>query len=144
MHLWHVDSARQGNRNDCSIVCIYGSALPAVSWRWYRMGDGRLYCQKAGEGWMLMRRRRKKKHPVRKFLRNLLAVLLCIFVVACDFFGVKGYQMYKEAVTEKPISERVEVSDIFPSLFCCYSYSGFIMWEGDIRGLRTYFEVGSQ
>lgn len=55
-----------------------------------------------------MRRRRKKKHPVRKFLRNLLAVLLCIFVVVCVFFGVKGYQMYKEAVAEKPISERVE------------------------------------
>lgn len=48
------------------------------------------------------------KHPVRKFLRNLLAVLLCIFVVVCVFFGVKGYQMYKEAVAEKPISERVE------------------------------------
>ncbi len=35
-------------------------------------------------------------------------VLLCIFVVVCVFFGVKGYQMYKEAVAEKPISERVE------------------------------------
>ena len=55
-----------------------------------------------------MRRRRKKKHPVRKFLQNLMAVLLCIFVVACVFFGVKGYQMYKEEVTEKPINERVE------------------------------------
>lgn len=55
-----------------------------------------------------MMRRRKKKHPVRKFLQNLMAVLLCIFVVACVFFGVKGYQMYKEAVTEKPINERVE------------------------------------
>lgn len=55
-----------------------------------------------------MRRRRKKKHPVRKFLRSLLAVLLCIFVVVCAFCGVKGYQMYKEAVAEKPISEHVE------------------------------------
>ena len=55
-----------------------------------------------------MRRRRKKQHSVRKFLRNLLAILLCIFIAVCAFFGVKGYQMYKEAVTEKPISERVE------------------------------------
>lgn len=55
-----------------------------------------------------MRRRRKKKHPVRKFLRNLSVVLLCIFVAACAFCGVKGYQMYKEAVTEKPVSEHVE------------------------------------
>lgn len=35
-------------------------------------------------------------------------VLLCIFVVVCAFFSVKGYQMYKEAVTEKPINECVE------------------------------------
>ena len=69
------------------------------------MGTGRLDCQKAGEGWMLMRRRRKKKHPVRKFLRNMMAALLCIFAVTCAFFGAKGYQMYKEAVTEKPINE---------------------------------------
>lgn len=54
---------------------------------------------------MLMRRRRKKKHPVRKFLRNMIASLLCIVIVFCAFFGVKGYQMYKEAVTEKPINE---------------------------------------
>lgn len=55
-----------------------------------------------------MRGRRKKKHPVRKMIRNLLASLLCIFVVVCVFFGGKGWQMYKEAATEKPISEHVE------------------------------------
>lgn len=55
-----------------------------------------------------MRKRRKKKHPVRKFFRNMMAALLCIFVVACVFFSAKGYQMYKEAVAEKPVSERVE------------------------------------
>lgn len=57
---------------------------------------------------MLMRRRQKKKHSGRKLLQNLMTVLLCIFVVAIAFFGVKGYQMYKEAVTERPINERVE------------------------------------
>ncbi len=47
------------------------------------MGTGRLDCQKAGKGWMLMRRRQKKKHPVRKFLRNMIASLLCIVIVFC-------------------------------------------------------------
>ena len=48
------------------------------------MGTGRLDCQKAGKGWMLMRRRQKKKHPVRKFLRNMIASLLCIVIVFCE------------------------------------------------------------
>lgn len=30
-----------------------------------------------------MRRRQKKKHPVRKFLRNMIASLLCIVIVFC-------------------------------------------------------------
>ena len=55
-----------------------------------------------------MRRGQKKKHPVRKFLRNMIASLLCIVIVFCAFFGVKGYQMYKEAVAEKSINECVK------------------------------------
>lgn len=55
-----------------------------------------------------MRRKRKKKHPLRMFLLSLLAVLLCVSMVICAFFGVRGYQMYKDAAAEKPVSERVE------------------------------------
>ncbi|MDO4305866.1 MAG: biosynthetic peptidoglycan transglycosylase [Eubacteriales bacterium] len=57
---------------------------------------------------MIMRRRRKKKHSVRKMIISLLAVLFCAFIAVCAFFGMKGYQMYREAVAEKPINERVE------------------------------------
>lgn len=55
-----------------------------------------------------MRKRLKKNHPVRKFFLSLLAVVLCMLFVVCAFFGVKGYQIYKKAVAEKPVSERVE------------------------------------
>lgn len=55
-----------------------------------------------------MRRKRKKKHPVRKFFLSLLVVFLCILSSFCAFFCVKGYRMYKDALTERPINERVE------------------------------------
>ncbi len=55
-----------------------------------------------------MRRKRRKKHPVRKIFVNLFSILLCLLFVACAFYGVKGYQMYDNAVKEKSISERVE------------------------------------
>lgn len=55
-----------------------------------------------------MRKKRKKKHPVRKILISFLAVLFCLLFAVCAFFGVKGYRMYQEAIAEKSISERVE------------------------------------
>ncbi len=55
-----------------------------------------------------MGKRRKKNHPVRKLFLSLLAVVLCILFAVGVFFSVKGYQMYNEAVEEKPVSERVE------------------------------------
>lgn len=55
-----------------------------------------------------MRKKRKKKHPVRKILISFLAVLFCLVFAVCAFFGIKGYRMYQEATMEKPISERVE------------------------------------
>ncbi len=57
---------------------------------------------------MPMRRKRRKKHPVRKIFVSLFSILLCLLFVACAFYGVKGYQMYEKAVAEKPINERVE------------------------------------
>lgn len=55
-----------------------------------------------------MRKKRKKKYPMRKMLLSLLASLFCILFAVCAFFGVQGYRMYQEAIVEKPISERVE------------------------------------
>ncbi len=55
-----------------------------------------------------MKRERRKKHPVRKIFIGLFSALLCLLLVVCAFYGVKGYQMYEKAVVEKPIGERVE------------------------------------
>ncbi|MDO4336742.1 MAG: transglycosylase domain-containing protein [Eubacteriales bacterium] len=55
-----------------------------------------------------MKRKRKRKHPGRKFFISLLALLLCILFAVCAFFGVQGYQMYQKAIEEKTISERVD------------------------------------
>lgn len=35
------------------------------------------------------------------------AALYILLFAVCAFFGVKGYQMYKRAVEEQPINERV-------------------------------------
>lgn len=56
-----------------------------------------------------MRKKRKRKHPVRKFFMSLLALLLCMLFAVCAFYGAQGFQMYQEAIEEKPISGRVEV-----------------------------------
>lgn len=57
---------------------------------------------------MLMRRKRRKKHPVKKVFIRLFSILLGLLFVTCVFFGGQGYRMYQEAIVEKPISERVE------------------------------------
>lgn len=55
-----------------------------------------------------MRRKRKKTHPVRKFFLVLMAVICCMVFAVSIFFGMKGYQMYKHVITDKPVYERVE------------------------------------
>ncbi|XCP84065.1 biosynthetic peptidoglycan transglycosylase [Roseburia hominis] len=55
-----------------------------------------------------MRKKRRKKHPVRKIFISLFFILLCLLFVSCAFYGVKGYRMYDKAVKEKSIRERVE------------------------------------
>lgn len=57
---------------------------------------------------MPMRRKRRKKHPVRKIFVSMFSVLFCLLLAFFVFYGVKGYQVYEKAVEEKPIRERVE------------------------------------
>lgn len=52
--------------------------------------------------------RRKKKHPVRKFFLVLMAIICCTAFSISAFFGMKGYQMYKDVIAEKTVYERVE------------------------------------
>lgn len=51
---------------------------------------------------------KKKRHRLRKIVFGLLMVFLCIVIGIGAFFGVKGYGMYREAITEIPLAERVE------------------------------------
>lgn len=51
---------------------------------------------------------KKKRHRIRKTVFGLLMVFLCIAIGIGAFFGVKGYRMYREAITEIPLAERVE------------------------------------
>lgn len=53
-------------------------------------------------------RRVKKRHPVRKFIFSLLLLFVCMAAAVCAFFGVKGYRMYQDAISQTSIEERVE------------------------------------
>lgn len=49
----------------------------------------------------------KRKHPVRRFIKSMLAILLLIAVAAAVFFGVKGYRMYQDAIAAASLEDRV-------------------------------------
>lgn len=55
-----------------------------------------------------MKNKGKKRHYIRNTIFGLLAVFLCMVSAACSFVGVKGYRMYREAITEKTLDERME------------------------------------
>lgn len=43
-----------------------------------------------------------------KTLRIMISILLVGVLTAGGWFGFQGYKMYQEAVTEMPVSEKVE------------------------------------
>lgn len=43
-----------------------------------------------------------------KFISSVLCIVLCAAVIAGVIFGVQGYNMYRDAVNEESISDRVE------------------------------------
>lgn len=53
-------------------------------------------------------RTKKKRHPVRRTICVLLILMLCAAVSAGVFYGLKGYQMYQDAVSQMSIQDRVE------------------------------------
>ncbi|POP31291.1 glycosyl transferase [Lactonifactor longoviformis] len=55
-----------------------------------------------------MKRKRRKRHPVRKAVLGLLVIFFCTALGAGTVWGMKGYGMYQEALTEKPLDVRVE------------------------------------
>jgi len=57
---------------------------------------------------MPMKKKRKKRHCVIKAIFRLLIVLVCLVLGVGAFFGVKGYEMYQDAIAERTLDERVE------------------------------------
>lgn len=55
-----------------------------------------------------MKKKRKKRHCVIKAIFRLLIVLVCLVLGVGAFFGVKGYEMYQDAIAERTLDERVE------------------------------------
>ena len=55
-----------------------------------------------------MKKKRKKRHCVIKAIFRLLIVLVCLVLEVGAFFGVKGYEMYQDAIAERTLDERVE------------------------------------
>lgn len=51
---------------------------------------------------------RKKRRHIRKAILGLLIFIFCIALGICAFYGAKGYKMYREAIAEKSIADRVE------------------------------------
>lgn len=58
-----------------------------------------------------MKKKRKKRHCVIKAIFRLLIVLVCLVLGVGAFFGVKGYEMYQDAIAERTLDERVEDVD---------------------------------
>lgn len=53
-------------------------------------------------------RTKKKRHPVRRTICALLILMLCATLAVGIFYGVKGYRMYQDAVSQATIQDRVE------------------------------------
>lgn len=53
-------------------------------------------------------RTKKKRHPVRRTICALLILMLCAALAVGIFYGVKGYRMYQDAVSQVSIQDRVE------------------------------------
>lgn len=51
---------------------------------------------------------KKKRHIVRRAVVVILLILLCVTGTAGAFFGIKGYGMYRDAISEMSIEERFE------------------------------------
>lgn len=61
-----------------------------------------------GKDRITMKRNRNKKHRIRKTIFGLLAVIICVILGVSIFYGVKGYGMYRDAISEESLDERVE------------------------------------
>lgn len=54
-----------------------------------------------------MGKKRKRRHRIGKIVFRLLSAVLCMALAAGIFFGAEGYGMYRKAMEEKTLDERV-------------------------------------
>ena len=50
----------------------------------------------------------QRRHPVRRMLCVLLILMVCTVMSVGIFYGVKGYQMYQDAISLMPLNDRIE------------------------------------
>ena len=50
----------------------------------------------------------RKRHPIRRVIYGLFLILFCIVAGTAAFYGVKGYRMYKDAVSRVSVADRFE------------------------------------
>lgn len=55
-----------------------------------------------------MKKTGKKIHAIKKIFMVLLTAVLCIALGTAAFYGMKGYKLYRQAVEERTLDERVE------------------------------------
>ena len=51
---------------------------------------------------------KRKRHPIRNLLFCIVGVIFCTILVIGGFFGIKGYKMYRNAISEQSLVEQVE------------------------------------
>ena len=51
---------------------------------------------------------KRKRHPIRNFLFCLAGMIFFAAFILGGFFGIKGYGMYRDAISGQPLSARVE------------------------------------
>lgn len=56
---------------------------------------------------------------LKKFICRLIALALIVCIIAAVFYGYKGYEMYKEAVSKTPISSIYVQGSISQNMKAC-------------------------
>ena len=51
---------------------------------------------------------KKTRHPVRNILLALFVILFCAIIIVGSYYGIRGYRIYRDAVSEQPLEERVD------------------------------------
>lgn len=67
----------------------------------------------------------KKQQRIRNGISRLFAIMLYAVITVCDFFGIKGYMMYRDAVSEISIEEVVETVRSGENFTCFSDLSDF-------------------